>query len=142
MGSPWPYGESLFSQLLHHFPRVEFAELAAKQVNPILHNQHHPAELFEDLFWILMHRFRASIGLGRCKHNFRFKYKWLNLDSTTIALCLNMFPWAKFRHAKGGVKVHVLLNLTITCHHMPGLPRPSVMTAPLPEIICSSLGRL
>jgi hypothetical protein len=34
----------------------------------------------------------------------------LSLDSTTISLCLSLFPWADFRQAKGGVKLHVLLN--------------------------------
>lgn len=33
------------------------------------------------------------------------------LDSTTIDLCLNLFPWAKFRENKGAVKAHVLLDL-------------------------------
>jgi hypothetical protein len=33
------------------------------------------------------------------------------LDSTTIDLCLNLFPWAKFRKNKGAVKAHVLLDL-------------------------------
>jgi len=33
------------------------------------------------------------------------------LDSTTIDLCLSMFPWAKFRRRKGAVKLHTLLNL-------------------------------
>ena len=28
------------------------------------------------------------------------------IDSTTISLCLNMFDWAKFRTAKGGIKIH------------------------------------
>lgn len=32
-------------------------------------------------------------------------------DSTTIDLCLNMFPWAKFRKHKGGVKVHALYDV-------------------------------
>ncbi|MBF0163743.1 MAG: transposase, partial [Magnetococcales bacterium] len=41
---------------------------------------------------------------------FRFKNKLLSLDSTTISLCLSLFPWAKFRQAKGGVKLHVLLD--------------------------------
>src|ERR1035437_7431842 len=34
----------------------------------------------------------------------------LSLDSTTSALCLDLFPWATFRRAKGGVKAHVLLD--------------------------------
>lgn len=33
------------------------------------------------------------------------------LDSTTIDLCLSVFPWAHFRTAKAAVKVHTLLDL-------------------------------
>lgn len=33
------------------------------------------------------------------------------LDASTIDLCLSLFPWAKFRRAKGAVKLHTLLNL-------------------------------
>src|SRR3989475_3314772 len=33
------------------------------------------------------------------------------LDSTTIDLCLSMFPWAKFRKHKAAVKMHTLLDL-------------------------------
>ena len=33
------------------------------------------------------------------------------LDSTTIDLCLSLFPWAKFRKQKGAIKMHTLLNL-------------------------------
>ena len=32
-------------------------------------------------------------------------------DSTTIELCLNLFPWARFRQRKGGIKLHTLLDL-------------------------------
>jgi hypothetical protein len=33
------------------------------------------------------------------------------LDSTTIDLCLNLFPWARFRRTKGAIKLHTLLDL-------------------------------
>lgn len=33
------------------------------------------------------------------------------LDSTTIDLCLSIFPWATFRRTKSAVKMHTLLNL-------------------------------
>ena len=155
-------GSSLFSQLLHHFPRTEFAQSGRQTsgrepskgftcwtqlvsmlfchmahadslreicgglaccIGKLRHlgiskapnkstlsyaNQNRPAALYEDLFWTMLHRFRTSGGLGRRKRKFRFKNKLLSLDSTTISLCLNLFPWAKFRRAKGGVKVHVL----------------------------------
>jgi hypothetical protein len=32
-------------------------------------------------------------------------------DSTTIDLCLSLFPWARFRKRKGAVKLHTLLDL-------------------------------
>jgi hypothetical protein len=33
------------------------------------------------------------------------------LDSSTIDLCLSLFPWARFRKAKGAIKLHTLLDL-------------------------------
>ena len=33
------------------------------------------------------------------------------LDSTTIDLCLSLFPWAHFRSTKAAVKIHTLLDL-------------------------------
>lgn len=73
-------------------------------------NQHRPAALFQDLFYTALERFRNQQELGVRKRKFRFKNKLLSLDSTTIDLCLSLFPWAKFRRAKGGVKAHVLLD--------------------------------
>jgi len=32
-------------------------------------------------------------------------------DSTTIDLCLSLFPWARFRRRKGAIKLHTLLDL-------------------------------
>ena len=33
------------------------------------------------------------------------------LDATTIDLCLALFPWARFRRAKGAVKLHTMIDL-------------------------------
>jgi hypothetical protein len=33
------------------------------------------------------------------------------LDTTTIDLCLSLFPWARFHHNKGAVKLHTMLDL-------------------------------
>jgi hypothetical protein len=74
-------------------------------------NEHRSSELFRNLFWSLLGRFRATGKLGVLgKGKFRFKNKLLSFDSTTITLCLSLFPWADFRRHKGGVKVHVLLD--------------------------------
>lgn len=85
-------------------------------------NGHRPAALYEDLFYTALQRFRDEQGLGPRKKKFRFKNKLLSLDSTTISLCLELFPWAKFRRAKGGVKAHVLLD------HDDYLPRYVLIT--------------
>jgi len=85
-------------------------------------NQHRPAALYKDLFYTALQRFRQEQGLGPRKKKFRFKNKLLSLDSTTFSLCLELFPWAKFRRAKGGVKAHVLLD------HDDYLPRYVLIT--------------
>ena len=33
------------------------------------------------------------------------------LDSTTIDLCLELFPWAKFHRTKAAVKLHTLIDV-------------------------------
>jgi len=43
-----------------------------------------------------------SVNLGRAAYA---------LDATTIDLCLSVFPWARFRSTKGGVKINTLLDL-------------------------------
>jgi hypothetical protein len=73
-------------------------------------NGHRPAAFFESILWSALNHFRSQEKLGARKSKFRFKNKLLSLDSTTITLCLEIFPWAKYRRAKGGVKAHVLLD--------------------------------
>ncbi|MCK5348736.1 MAG: IS4 family transposase, partial [Desulfobacula sp.] len=70
-------------------------------------NKHRSWKMYRDLFYETFEFCRkASPG----KHKFRFKNKLLSLDSTTISLCLNLFPWAEFRRTKGAVKLHLLLD--------------------------------
>ena len=69
-------------------------------------NAHRPAELFEDVFLDLLGRCQALAG----PRKFRFKNKLYSLDATVIDLCLSVFDWAKFRRAKGAVKLHLLLD--------------------------------
>lgn len=69
-------------------------------------NAHRPWQLFEEVFMQL---------LGRCQgvaspKPFRFKNKLYSLDATVIDLSLEMFDWAKFRRAKGAIKLHMLLD--------------------------------
>jgi hypothetical protein len=70
-------------------------------------NANRPWQLYQDLFYDTLDMCKRSIP---AKRKFRFKNKLLSLDSTTISLCLNLFPWAKFRRTKGAVKLHLLLD--------------------------------
>jgi len=70
-------------------------------------NAHRPWEMYRDLFYETLDFCRKS---APGKHKFRFKNKLLSLDSSTISLCLSLFPWAKFRRTKGAVKLHLLLD--------------------------------
>ena len=47
------------------------------------------------------------------------------LDSTTIDLCLSLFPWARFRSTKSAIKLHTLLDLR----------------GPIPSVIAISEGK-
>ncbi len=70
-------------------------------------NAHRPWEMYRDLFYQTLDLCKLA---GPGKHRFRFKNKLLSLDSSTISLCLSLFPWAKFRRTKGAVKLHLLLD--------------------------------
>jgi hypothetical protein len=68
-------------------------------------NEKQPASMYKALFHTI---------LKRCRHQApgnRFKIKNLYLlDSTTIDLCLEVFPWATFRKTKGAIKLHTGLD--------------------------------
>ncbi len=58
-------------------------------------------QVFEGLFYKLLDRCREVTPRQR----FRFKNPLHSIDATTIDLCLSVFPRAKFRRAKGGIKL-------------------------------------
>ncbi len=65
--------------------------------------------IYADLAMILIHRARKlyiNEPFGIDLNNTVYA-----LDSTTIDLCLALFPWARFRKNKGAVKLHTLLDL-------------------------------
>jgi hypothetical protein len=85
-------------------------------------NQAHDWRIYADFAQILIRRARKlyaqePLGVDLAQTVYA-------LDSTTIDLCLSLFPWAKFRRRKGAVKLHTLLDLrgSIPCfvHISPG----------------------
>ncbi len=72
-------------------------------------NETHDWRIYADFAQVLIHMVRplyAGESLGYDLDNTVYA-----LDSTTIDLCLSMFPWARFRHRKGAVKMHTLLDV-------------------------------
>jgi hypothetical protein len=69
-------------------------------------NAHRSAGLFEGVFLSLV--MQAELLLGN--HGFKFKNPLYSIDSTTIDLCLGLFPWADFRKGKAGIKLTVKLD--------------------------------
>ena len=70
-------------------------------------NAKRDSRIMEKLFHRLLERCQAIAP----KHQFRFKHPVRCFDSTTIDLCLELFPWAKFRQTKGAIKLHCQLDL-------------------------------
>jgi putative transposase len=64
------------------------------------------AEFFQALFDYQY----AKCAAFAPRKKFRFKNKLYSFDATMINLCLSLFPWAKFRTTKGGIKLHTLLD--------------------------------
>jgi hypothetical protein len=72
-------------------------------------NEHRDWRIYADLAAVLIRRARdlyAQEDLGLALERAAYA-----LDSTTIDLCLSLFPWAKFRRHKSAVKLHTLLDL-------------------------------
>ncbi len=69
-------------------------------------NNRRPASFFKALFDLTYQQCRPMAP----KHKFNFKNKLYSMDATVVSLCLSLFPWAKFRRAKGGIRLHTLLD--------------------------------
>lgn len=70
-------------------------------------NDHRDARIFEQAFYQLLPKVqRLAPG-----NKLRLKGQVLALDSTTIELCLELSPWAKFHHSKGAMKLHMAVDI-------------------------------
>jgi len=69
-------------------------------------NSRRDYQIFEKLFYAILERCREITP----HREFEFSNPLYSFDSSTIALCLSVFDWAKYRAAKGALKLHLLLN--------------------------------
>ena len=95
--------ESLSSQA-HRLYHLGCSKLSRSTLSRI--NEDKSYELYQALFGKLLARCQTMAP----RHGFRFNNKLISLDASTINLCLEVFPWARFRSTKSAVKLHVGLN--------------------------------
>jgi putative transposase len=69
-------------------------------------NNKRPYQMYRDLFFKLLERTQRIAP----QYKLKLPDKLYFMDSTTIDLCLHLFPWARFRTAKGAVKIHTLMQ--------------------------------
>jgi hypothetical protein len=71
-------------------------------------NKNRNWQVFEQLYSELLHYYSNSLSKYADRTIIKeVKEKTILIrDSSTISLCLSMFDWAKFRTAKGGIKIH------------------------------------
>jgi hypothetical protein len=72
-------------------------------------NERHDWRIFADFAQILIAR--ARVLYAHDPFGAELQGSAYALDSTTIDLCLAVFPWARFRERKGAVKMHTLIDL-------------------------------
>ncbi|WP_408955598.1 IS4 family transposase [Natroniella sp. ANB-PHB2] len=89
------------NQLNRTLPKISKSQLSRK-------NESRPHEIFFEIFQHLFDKLNANKGLQEALKEIGFVKI---LDSSTISLCLSLFPWAKFRSTKGGIKLHTLYDL-------------------------------
>jgi len=69
-------------------------------------NNNRPYEIYEELFYMFLQRVQSLAP----KHKLDLPAKFYIIDSTTIDLCLTLFPWARFRTSKAAVRIHTLMQ--------------------------------
>jgi hypothetical protein len=72
-------------------------------------NENRPWQMYADFAQILIDKARALYRNDR--FGVDLEHAAYALDSTTVDLCLALFPWAQFRKHKSAVKVHTLMDL-------------------------------
>lgn len=94
--------------LLRHSSKLYHLGLPAKICKSTLSdaNKRYCWKIYEALFYKLLERCQSLTP----RHRFKFKNPLISWDASVIDLCLSVVPWAKFRKAKGAIKLHCALD--------------------------------
>ncbi len=102
--------EALYSAV-RSLPHAKGAQ-AIKRTTLAYANSQRDYRIFEEFYKALHAHFSQELKDGNMRPLARrYKRKTFALDSTTISLCMKLFPWAKYRSTKGGIKLHTALSL-------------------------------
>jgi putative transposase len=70
-------------------------------------NNRRSSEIYRDLFYCTLEKVQRVAP----KYKLKLPRKLFVMDSTTIDLCLKLFPWARFRRTKAAVKLHTVMQV-------------------------------
>lgn len=70
-------------------------------------NETRDPRIFEEAFYNLLPKVQRLAP----KNHLKLKGPILALDSTTIGLCLELSPWARFHHGRGAMKLHMAVDI-------------------------------
>ena len=112
--------ETCLKSIQHKLNHSGFCSTVARNT-PARTNEKRDWRIYADLAQVLIPRARRlyrneTFGVGLEQTVYAF-------DSTTIDLCLSLFPWAQFRRRKSAVKLHTLIDLrgnVPCCVHVTG----------------------
>lgn len=127
-------GKRLYHLGMKPTPRATFARV----------NEQQPASFYQLVFNQLLSQCQGVAP----KHRFSFKSKRYLLDTTTVDLCLSVFPWAEFRKRKEASRLHTGLDadgylpafMNMTNGKVHEINRARTLTLPKGSFLCFDLG--
>lgn len=91
-------------------------------------NKNRDWQVFESLYHRLLNHYKGVLSKQRQSYVIEeIKAQKIKIiDSTTVGLCMSLFDWAKFRTAKGGIKIHTCWDDTLMLPDMVNITQAKV----------------
>jgi len=103
-------GRTVFSQITELLPMYEFRKCVDRYSSTLADaNESRDWRIYADFAQVLIHTARKLYKDDR--FGVELDETVYALDSSTIDLCLSLFPWARFRKTKSAINLHTLLDL-------------------------------
>jgi hypothetical protein len=73
-------------------------------------NENRDWRIYQDFSMLLIEQAKR-IYTGNSQLEIEIRNNVFAIDSTTIDLCMSVFPWAKFRESKSAIKIHTMIDV-------------------------------